>query len=184
MKIYPLLFLFVAPAALNAFTVDDLESAIKCSDEHKVQTIVKEIQITANDKERILILANDMVEQRKVKYQSLFVNNFSFLKCFDYSALKIAALALCAGLIVSGIVMDKIAPKELLISHREFTITTPFQTIKGEANYYTALYPALGLLSAAAINVGVNIKFFYDTKKQYDRAINIKQLIYKCIAQD
>jgi len=163
MKINSLLFLIFAPIALHAYTVDDLESAIKETNESGVEEVVKNIQVTANDKKRILILAEDMLEQRKIKYQSLFAANNSFLRLFDYSRLKIMAIAGSAGLVFSGITMDIIMNCIILCCHADSTTSSYYDHSKKEVHGFMPLFTALSLLSAGFINIGVRIKYFYDT---------------------
>ncbi len=160
------LFLMFVSVYLWGYSAEDLESAIKESDEVSAEKIVKDIRLSENDKQRLLALAQDIVEQRKTKYQSHFVKPESSSIIFEYSTQKLYVLCGGLGLLLGGFGFDII-------------LNTIFYTHEHHSDF-APIFTTLGLIGFAATNVAVHMKHLFDIKKLYDHAINIKQLVYKC----
>jgi len=177
-KLFFSLLILVA-ASLNGYTIEDLEQKIIESNTEEVQAILKTIQINLNDHNRLLILANDIMQQRKTKYEAHFIKPNSLAILFEFSKEKI--ITFLAGLVISiaGVTLNLIinsnyTRNRILGIFQDITINTPYfncQFIDSESL-------VLGLLGGSTILITF-LQHFYDIKKLYDNSIKVKQLVCK-----
>jgi len=165
------LMLLVVSAGLHACSVDDLERAIIQSNAAGVQKCLGEAHISASDQQRLLMLANDIMQQRLGKYECHFLRPNSLLVLFEFSKGKIIAILSGAGLVLTSFATNLFVTIIYSDAHK-----TNFSHLK---ELYTIFSCAAAGLLGCSVVVGAVLKHFYDVKKLYDNSIEIKQFICK-----
>jgi len=178
-KLFFSLLLLIA-SGLNAYTIEDLEQQIIESNTEEVQKILNNVQLDLNEHSRLLILADDIEEQRKTKYEGHFNTNKSISILFELSKNKILTILSGLGLIIASYLADssiRISMKNFgPIDYVDFCLLPMEMPRFGF--YYNRVCRSIGLFGGGAI-IATFIKHFYEIKKLYDNSIVIKQLILK-----
>ncbi|TET06856.1 hypothetical protein E3J79_00655 [Candidatus Dependentiae bacterium] len=169
-----ILTVLLIPSFVFGTKIDDLEQAIQKTNICKVKNILKSITISQHDQQRLLMLSDDLIKRYRSKYECHFLNFEPLPTILEYSKKEI--LTLLCGFLLLGTAFHAGAfvgrfEKRIPTFSLDFPTPPPVPT----PSFFAASTLFSGIITCSA----AVIMHYWNVKKQYDNAIEIKRLINK-----